>query len=98
MQCYVERIQDAFGPSILVYDDTGSLREGGNTIGTYLAMTRDDHRRLIAAVFDTPLADGKPAGVYISREGPPTPHRPQRWAFTVRGRLDFELVMRRVRH
>jgi DNA invertase Pin-like site-specific DNA recombinase len=58
----------------------------------------DDHDRrvLLAAVFDMPLADGRPAGVYVSLDGDARPHRPKQWAITIRGRLDFELVMSRV--
>jgi hypothetical protein len=66
---------------------------------TKAVMSRDDKRRLIRAVFDTPLASGTPAGVYIypDTERPSLPHRPKSWTFKVRGRLEFELVMQNAR-
>jgi DNA invertase Pin-like site-specific DNA recombinase len=90
---YIEKV----GASVFVYDDEGKMREGGNSISTFLAMTRADKRRLIEAVFDAPLADSTPAGVYVSPGGG-GPHRPKKWAFTIRGRLEFELVMQNAKH
>jgi DNA invertase Pin-like site-specific DNA recombinase len=70
-----------------------------------------DKRTLLAAVFDNPLADGSPAGVYVHVEGadvapgwqlprhgtfslPDGRKAKKKWRFTIRGRLDFECVMR----
>jgi hypothetical protein len=62
---------------------------GGNNL-----MTRADRRKLVRVVFDTPLADGTPAGVYVSQEGNVGSYRPKKWAFKIRGRLEFEAVTR----
>ena len=32
--------------------------------------------------------------LYVSLEGEARPYRPKKWAFKIRGRLEFELVMR----
>jgi site-specific DNA recombinase len=92
LRCYVERCGDA----IFVYDDNGDAHPGGNSLGTYLAMSWEDRRRLVEAVFDQPDVGGKPAGVYVSRDGEARPHRPKRWTFKIRGRLDFETVLQSV--
>jgi hypothetical protein len=60
-------------------------------------MDDNDRRVLVAAFLDTTLADGRPAGVYVEPEGEAVAFRPKQWAITIRGRLDFELVMRRTR-
>jgi DNA invertase Pin-like site-specific DNA recombinase len=57
-------------------------------------MDRHDQRLLIAAFLNTPLADGRPAGVYVEPPDDARTHRPKAWAITIRGRFDFELVMR----
>ncbi len=90
---YVEKVND----SIFVYDDNGEVHPGGNSIGTFLTMTREEHRNLVRAVFAAPLGDGTPAGIYVFEEGKASPHRPKRWSFKIRGRLEFELVMQSVR-
>jgi site-specific DNA recombinase len=96
LRVYVEKVDGLiflhdeggnFGPG------DGSQYAGGNTISSLLAMTQEDRRRLIRAVFDTPLADGTPAGVYVSQDGYSKPRRPKKWTFTIRGRLEFESVM-----
>jgi site-specific DNA recombinase len=66
---------------------------GGNDIATFAYMTPEEKRRLVDAVFDAPLPDGTPSGIYVSLDGPNIPHRPKKWSFRIRGRLDFELVM-----
>jgi len=53
-----------------------------------------DRKALIKSVFSLPLADGTPPGVYIRQEGQAKSHRPKRWTFTIKGRLDFECVVR----
>jgi hypothetical protein len=60
-------------------------------------MDRHGQRLLLAAAFDAPLADGRPAGVYVEPQADARAHRPKAWAITIRGRLDFELVMRESR-
>lgn len=95
VRCYVERIEGVFGPTIVVQDEQGNTYEGGNDVQSYIMMSREDRRRLIRAVFDTPLADGKPAGVYVyPEEGEVKRYRPRKFKFKIIGRLDFELVMR----
>jgi hypothetical protein len=101
VRCYVEQVQDTIGPAIFVYDDQGNTYAGGNDLASFLLMMDDKHaqdrRVLVEAVFSTPLADGTPAGVYIYPDGQAVPHRPKNWAFKVRGRLEFEFVMRNAR-
>jgi hypothetical protein len=99
IRCYVQRIEEAVGPpGIFVYDDSGDVHPGGNDLGTYLSMTYADKRKLVHAVFDGGLIEGKPAGVYVYPDGPRVAGRPKKWAFKIRGRLDFELVMQSVGH
>jgi DNA invertase Pin-like site-specific DNA recombinase len=110
IRCYVERIESAltldgkrieYDPTntpIFVFDEDGNQQPGGNDIATYQDMTAEDKKALVRAVFDLPQADGKPAGVYVYLEGEGKPHRPKKWAFTIKGRLDFEVVMSRVSH
>ncbi len=77
---------------VFVYGDDGNMRAGGNSISSFLVMRREDKRNLIRAVFNKPLADRKPAGVYIFPRGESVPHRPKEWMFKLRGHLGFELV------
>jgi DNA invertase Pin-like site-specific DNA recombinase len=93
IRLYVEQVEDALGKSITVHDQAGNTYAGGNDVMTWVLMTRDDKRKLVRAVFDIPLADGRPAGVYVSSAGPGVTHRPKGWTFTLKGRLDFECVM-----
>jgi site-specific DNA recombinase len=92
IRAYVQKVGDA----IFVYDDNFDNLPGGNDLGTYLVMSKDDKRRLIDAVFGRPLADGSPAGVYVSPA--PLPRvgrnrRTRRWQFTLKGLLEFESVV-----
>ncbi|HEY7328771.1 MAG TPA: recombinase family protein [Gemmataceae bacterium] len=99
VKVYVERIEMAMHPdhpSIALVDDDGNEYAGGNSIGSWLAMTTADKKRLIDAVFSGPLVDGKPAGVYVS-QGAGIKYRPKPWQYTIRGRMDFELVMQTCR-
>ena len=77
---------------IFLFDDDGKEMDGGNHLSTLLTMSREDKRNLILAVFDKPLPNGQPAGVYVSAARPSTPHRPKEWTFKIRGNLDFECV------
>jgi DNA invertase Pin-like site-specific DNA recombinase len=90
VRCYVDRIND----QICVIGDDGQPRLGGNDLSTLLTMTGEERRRLVEAVFHTPMADGTPAGVYVRQEGQAAPHRPKTWGFAIKGRLDFELVLK----
>ncbi|MFL5909282.1 MAG: recombinase family protein [Gaiellaceae bacterium] len=94
IRCYVERVKDAAGDIIFVYDDAGNPHPGGNDLGTWLTMTPGDRRKMVEAVFSSPLPDGTPAGVYVEQDGEAGAYRPKGWKFTIRGRLQFELVMR----
>jgi hypothetical protein len=57
-------------------------------------MTREDKRALVRAVFNTPLGDGTPAGVYVSPPADARPYQRKKWTCKIRGRLEFELVMK----
>ena len=54
---------------IFLFDDDGQEVDGGNHLGTLMTMSREDKRNLVRAVFHKPLADGKPAGVYVFPAG-----------------------------
>ena len=87
-------VQNDGGPGgIFVYDDEGNTYPGGNTIGTFLTMSREDKRRLVAAVFDQPLIAGKPARVYISQNSGVGSNCLGRWTYRIRARQDSEMVM-----
>jgi DNA invertase Pin-like site-specific DNA recombinase len=92
LQCYVEKCQR----SIFVLDDNGNEYLGGNELQTWLAMTEEEKRALVCAVFDAPLADGTPSGVYIYPLTSGPDGRPV-WGFKMRGRLEFEAVMENTR-
>lgn len=94
LRCYVDRIQD----SIFVYDEEGNTYAGGNDVMSFVLMTQQDRRNLVKAVFDVPLGDGTPAGVYVSPVGEPKKWQRKQWEFKIRGRLEFEFVMSRGRH
>jgi site-specific DNA recombinase len=99
LRVYVEKVNGA----ILLHDEQGNFGPdpddhrchyvGGNDIGTWLTMTREDKKKLVRTVFDIRLADDTPAGVYVSPTGDSRPYRPKQWAFKIRGRLDFESVV-----
>ena len=91
VRCYVERIEQ----SITVYDEEGNTIAAGNSCN-WLAMNNADKRKLVRAVFDGALVDGKPAGVYVSPDSEAAAHRRKKWPFKIHGRLDFELVMESV--
>jgi hypothetical protein len=90
---YIDRPTYGGHTHIFVTDETGEDIDGGNDIGTYLGMTLADRKALVKAILSLPLADGTPPGVYIRQEGQAKSHRPKRWAFTIKGRRDFELVV-----
>lgn len=89
LRLYVEKVNN----TIWVYDDEGNQRPGGNDIATLMAMTKQDFRNLVNAVFDTTLVDGKPAGVYISPAGKARLFQRRQYGFTIKGRLEFESVL-----
>jgi hypothetical protein len=101
---YVERFQWGDGStSVVVTDgectDCDGLTQinqysGGNDIGSRLLMTYEDKQKMIQAVFHAPLPDGSPGGVYVYRDGDAKAYRPKQWCFKVRGRLDFEFVLK----
>jgi DNA invertase Pin-like site-specific DNA recombinase len=80
-QCWVEQS----GTSIFVYDNVadGGFVEGGNDLGTWLALWQDDRREdrraIIEAHFSGLLPDGKPSGVYILG--------PKPYTYELRGQL-----------
>jgi DNA invertase Pin-like site-specific DNA recombinase len=76
-QLFVEHGKDG---DIFVHDGhSDQLYAGGNDLGTWLLMSRDEKRALVTTAFAKPLPDGKPPGVYVSpaggaRFGPKTFH------------------------
>jgi hypothetical protein len=95
IRLYVEKIEGL----IFVHDgDWSNQYAGGNTISSFLCMTPEDKKNLIKAVFDTPLVDGTPAGVYVYLDDTSPPHGRRKFNFRIRGRLEFERVMSRARH
>jgi DNA invertase Pin-like site-specific DNA recombinase len=86
LQLYVQDIQDALGRAIMIVDDDGNTYAGGNDVQSYLMMTQQDRRDLLASVFGVPQPGGKPSGVYITPLGGPL-HGPKRFSYEVRGRL-----------
>jgi DNA invertase Pin-like site-specific DNA recombinase len=83
--------------NVEVIDDSGQTYVGGNSLGTWLVMTRPEKLALVQAAFATPLRDGTPAGVYVAPAAGASPYRSKRWTFTLRGWLEFERVVPRVR-
>jgi DNA invertase Pin-like site-specific DNA recombinase len=80
--------------AVEVIDDSGQTYVGGNSLPTWLVMTRPEKRALVEAAFASPLADGTPAGVYVeAAPGTRRYQRGKRWTFTLRGRLEFEAVL-----
>jgi hypothetical protein len=69
LRCYVEQIES----SIMVLDAEGNERYGGNSVASWLVLNDGDHeadrRALIDAAFVSPMPDGKPSGVYVTRDG-----------------------------
>jgi DNA invertase Pin-like site-specific DNA recombinase len=69
LQCYVERVRDAMGTAIFVYDSDGNTYAGGNDMQSFLHLMEpeqaSDRRRLLETVLRTPTPDGKPSGVYV---------------------------------
>jgi DNA invertase Pin-like site-specific DNA recombinase len=81
---------------IAVYDNSGEpgCLPGGNDVHTFCYNFPDeDKRRLVATVFDGPLGDGTPAGVYVMPAGESLPYRPKQWSFTIRGKLEFQFMV-----
>jgi len=90
IRCYVQQDGDA----IFVYDDNGNHHyEGGNSISSYLAMSREDHRALIDSTFNAMMPDGKPAGVYITPNGGEE-HGSKRFNYELKGRLTWRVTPR----
>jgi len=92
LRVYIERVND----SIFLYDKEGNTYAGGNDVQSFVMMTQADKRHLVDVVFNKPLPDGKPAGVYVAPEdgprfGPKRRTRP--WKFTIKGQLEFEAVV-----
>jgi site-specific DNA recombinase len=54
------------------------------------ALSMEEKRRILDAIFDGVLPGGKPAGVYVTPPLEHKPHRPKTWGFTIKGRLYFE--------
>jgi site-specific DNA recombinase len=91
------------GASIFCYDGYGFLTDGCNDEATWSRMWTDstangwdaarERRALVEAVFSQPCADGSPAGVYVSPTGEARRLPKRDWAWTIRGRLDFEAVL-----
>lgn len=77
IRVFVERIGDRPG-DVVLYDEEGNLRAGGNDLATLLEMRADDFRDLLRRVFGSPRSDGKPPGVYI---------RPAEGRYEIRGNL-----------
>lgn len=71
---------------IFVYDQHGEAHPGGNDLCTWLGMTTEDRQSLIASVFDAPLPDGRPAGVYLTPDGGDY-HGPKRFTYVLEGSL-----------
>lgn len=69
---------------IYVEDEQGNRYLGGNDIQSYLSMSRPDKETLVDAAFGENLADGTPAGVYISPAGGKR-YGPKRFRYVVRG-------------
>lgn len=87
LKCYVEKIEQ----SIFVYDQHGNEYAGGNSVASWIAMSDSDKKKLIHAVFNGAIINGKPAGVYVT-PSPGKAHARRRWSFVIRGRLEFESV------
>lgn len=79
---FIERI----GQDIVLLDEAGNPCAGGNDLGSYLAMDAADRRELVRVAFDGVLADGRPAGVYLTPAGG-EPHGPKRYSYILRGRM-----------
>jgi hypothetical protein len=86
IQCFVDQI----GSSIVVFDQQGNMRAGGNDVQSYLLMTHADKKALLNAVFSGPLVDGKPGGVYVSYDRHSRRADASPWRWYVKGRLDFQ--------
>jgi len=81
------------GGPIVVVDEQGNVLEGDNFPSSFECMAPADKRRLLEAVFSTPLPDGKPAGVYVTPDEGGRRGCARHWTFTIRGRVDFESVI-----
>jgi DNA invertase Pin-like site-specific DNA recombinase len=57
-------------------------------------LAGETKRGMLEAVFGRALADGTPAGVYVSPEGEYARGRPKTWGYKLKGRLEFETVSR----
>jgi hypothetical protein len=92
----VDGVVSLFSGHYAYCEETGESYDecpGGNDVLSWLRMTPADKRHLVQSVFAGRVR-GRPSGVYIHREGPHKPYaRGKRWAFKLRGRLPFELVM-----
>jgi site-specific DNA recombinase len=98
VRCFVQTFGSKESPAIGVYDHSGREVAGGNSVSNWLLLMEresgQDRRSLIESAFGAPLADGTPAGVYVSPPPAGIKYRPKKYRFTLRGRLDFEVVVR----
>ncbi len=91
VRCYVENA----GGLIFVYDDHGNCDyPGGNTVGTLLDMTDLDKRVLVESVFNVPMPDGKPAGIYLNPVSGGRFCRSKQFTYTMHGRLAWRVMPR----
>jgi hypothetical protein len=65
--------------------------DGSQKINVGVGCSWDDQRHFLEQLFADPLADGTPAGVYVRVTGG-AKYRPRAFAYTIRGRLDFQVV------
>jgi site-specific DNA recombinase len=86
VRLFVEQMEDAIGPIIIIHDGEGNTYAGGNDVQSYLMMTDEDRRKLVDVALSGNLPDGKPAGVYLTPAGG-TRHGPKRFTYQIRGRL-----------
>jgi DNA invertase Pin-like site-specific DNA recombinase len=89
IQRYVKRIDG----QIRIEDDEGNLYLGGNDLLSRRLMSWDDKRKLVQCVFGQALPDGRSAGVYVRPVGEGRKYRPHEYVWTMKGRLDFEVVL-----
>jgi DNA invertase Pin-like site-specific DNA recombinase len=80
------------GESILVLphdrEEPGEFLQGGNDIGTLLAMSYQDKKALVASIFGTPFPDGSNAGVYVGPSAEPG----ARFSYELKGRLAWRVT------
>lgn len=72
--------------------EEAAQKEGGLKAILERTCSAEDKRLLVEAVFNAPLSDGTPAGVYIRPEGEYKPHCPRSWNYRLRGKLEINAV------